>query len=229
MPVRNNTVLTVLILSQLIAGSTYLVVKLGLREFDPFSLGLIRFLIAGIVFSLLLAGRKDFRWFEKGDLGHFLWLALLSVPLNQGLFLYGMKYTLASHGALLYASTPIMVLCLSCLVLGERPTFLKIAGILLGLCGVLLVLFDRGLEFARHTITGDLLVLGGVITWSLYTIYSKKLLEKYRPLEVTGFSLSLGALLFLPVGLPFALRMDFSWVTGAGLFALLYLALMTSV
>ena len=229
MPVRNNTVLTILILSQLIAGSTYLVVKLGLREFDPFSLGLLRFLIAGTVFALLLKSRKDFRWFEKRDLGRFLVLALLAVPLNQGLFLYGMQYTLASHGALLYATTPLQVLGLSIIILGERPTALKVAGILLGFCGVILVLFDRGLAFARQTITGDLFVLGGVITWSLYTIYSKKLLARYRPLEVTGFSLTLGSLLFLPVGLPFVLRMDIGQVSRTGIFSLFYLAIMTSV
>jgi drug/metabolite transporter (DMT)-like permease len=229
MPVRKNTVLTILVLSQLIAGGTYLVVKLGLREFDPFSLGLLRFLIAGTVFALLLGSRKDFRWFQKRDLGRFLVLALLAVPLNQGLFLYGMKYTVASHGALLYATTPLQVLCLSSVILGERPTALKVAGILLGFCGVILVLFDRGLAFARHTIAGDLFVLGGVITWSLYTIYSKKLLSRYRPLEVTGFSLALGSLLFLPVGLPFLARMDFGQVGRAGLFSLFYLAIMTSV
>ncbi|HTY08442.1 MAG TPA: EamA family transporter [Candidatus Edwardsbacteria bacterium] len=226
---RNGAVIGVMAATQLITGSTYLIVKLGLREFSPFSLGCIRFLISAAVFAALLALRRHARFFARADWKHFLLLGLLGVPLNQGLFLYGMKYAPAAHGALLYASTPIMVLFLSVLLLGERPSLLRVAGIALGFAGVLLVLFDKGIAFARQTLGGDLLVLAAVATWALYTIYSKKLLRRYSPLEVTGFSLSLGALLFLPVGLPFMLRQDYGAVTRTGVFSVLYLAVMTSV
>ncbi|MCU0605961.1 MAG: DMT family transporter [Candidatus Edwardsbacteria bacterium] len=229
-PGRSNApVIWVMAGAQLITGSTYLVVKLGLQEFSPFALGCIRFLISAAIFAALLVPRLGTRWFDRSDWRHFLVLAALGVPLNQGLFLYGMKYAPAAHGALLYASTPVMVLFLSCLFLGERPTWPKVAGIALGFAGVVLVLFDKGLAFARRTIGGDLLVLAAVATWAVYTIYSKKLLRRYRPLEVTGISLSLGALLFLPVGLPFMLRQDYGRVTGTGVFSVLYLAVMTSV
>lgn len=225
----NAPVIWVMAGTQLITGSTYLVVKLGLAEFSPFALGCVRFLVSAAIFAPLLALQRGARWFDRRDWGHFLALGLLGVPLNQGLFLYGMQYAPAAHGALLYASTPIMVLFLSCLFLGERPSWPKVAGIALGFAGVVLVLFDKGLAFARQTIGGDLLVLAAVATWAVYTIYSKKLLRRYRPLELTGFSLSLGALLFLPVGLPFMLRQDYGRVTGTGVFSVLYLAVMTSV
>ncbi|MRR08595.1 DMT family transporter [bacterium] len=225
----NAPVIWVMAGAQLITGSTYLVVKLGLQEFSPFALGCIRFLISAAIFAAVLLTRRGTRWFDRADWSHFLALAALGVPLNQGLFLYGMKHAPAAHGALLYALTPVMVLFLSCLFLGERPTWPKVAGIALGFAGVVLVLFDKGLAFAQRTIGGDLLVLAAVATWAVYTIYSKKLLRRYRPLEVTGISLSLGALLFLPVGLPFMLWQDYGRVTGTGIFSVLYLAVMTSV
>ncbi len=224
----NAAVIWVMAGTQLITGSTYLVAQLGLREFTPLALGCVRFLIAGVIFAGLLQW-SGARGFAKADWKHFLALGLLGVPLNQGLFLYGIKYTLAAHGALLYASTPIMVLCLSCLFLGERPSLLRIGGIALGFGGVLLVLFDHGIGFARQTLGGDLLVLAAVATWAVYTIYSKKMLRRYSPVEVTGYSLTLGALLFLPLGLPFMIGQDYRIVTATGIWSVLYLAVMTSV
>lgn len=226
---QQRTVLWVLIAIQPVISGTYLMAKLGLREFSPLAFGLYRFLIAGVVFTVLLAIKNQFRLPQRRDWGAFLWLALLVVPLNQGLFLYGMKYTLVSHGALFYSTTPIMVLGLSCLFLGERPTAMKILGIALGFAGVLLVLFDRGLDLSHETLKGDALLLVAVATWALYTILSKKVLTRYPPMYVTGLSLTAGFLLFVPIGLPAALRQDYTAVTRAGLASLLYLALLTSV
>lgn len=221
--------LAVLAMAQAVISGTYLMAKLGLRELEPLAFGLYRFLIAAAVFTALLAAKKQLRLPRRSDWGAFLWLAFLVVPLNQGLFLYGMKYTLASHGALFYATTPIMVFGLSCLFLGERPTFLKAAGIALGFAGVLLVLSDQRIAISRTTLKGDLLIIVAVATWAAYTILGKKILSRYPPLYVTGASLTLGFLMFVPVGLYPALRQDYSAVSWTGIASILYLALLTSV
>ncbi|MDP2807162.1 MAG: EamA family transporter [bacterium] len=222
-------IFTVLILTQIVISATYMMAKFALREFSPFSLGVYRFLLAGAVFAGLLLWRKKFILPAKEDRKTFLLLAFLAVPLNQGLFLYGMKYTFAAHGALMYATTPIMVLLLSSLFLGERPTVIKITGIALGFIGIILVLFDSGIHLSAKTIKGDLLLIVAVITWAVYTIISKTLLKKYPPLVVTGYALGLGALMFVPFGLPAVIRQDYGQITRNGILSLLYLALMTSV
>lgn len=221
--------LLVLVSIQVIMAGTYLMTKLGLREFSPLVLGVLRFGLTAAIFTVLLALRRMYFIPDKKDFPIFLWLALLAVPFNQGLFLYGMKFTLAAHGALLYATTPIMVLCLSCIWLKEKLSLFKIIGITLGFSGVLLVLFEKGINFSGQTFKGDILLFFAVLTWSLYTILSKKMLKKYQPLQVTGYSLTLGALLFLPIGILPLIRQDYGIVTRSGLFSILYLAILTSV
>jgi drug/metabolite transporter (DMT)-like permease len=228
-PVSKNRIAAVLVATQIVISATYLMAKLALREFSPFSLGVFRFLISGAAFLALLKTNGRSLFPPVSDRRAFLLLAFLAVPLNQGLFLYGMKYSPTAHGALLYATTPIMVLCLSCLFLGERPTALKIMGIAMGFAGIVLVLFDKGLHLSARTLKGDLLLVVAVLTWAVYTILSKKLLKKYSPLEVTGYALSVGSLMFLPIGLLSVIKQDYGNLTTTGLGSLLYLSLMTSV
>jgi len=225
----SNKPLMVLVSIQVIMGGTFMMTKLGLREFSPLALGVLRFGLTSLVFAALLGMKRMYFIPDRKDRWTFLWLALFSVPFNQGLFLYGMKYTLAAHGALLYGATPIMVLCLSCIWLKERPSALKITGIALGFAGVLLVLFEKGIDLSGQTLKGDILIFFAVLTWSLYTILSKKMLQKYQPLQVTGYSLMFGAILFLPIGLLPILRQDYTAITWSGLSSILYLALLTSV
>jgi drug/metabolite transporter (DMT)-like permease len=228
-PKAQQRALWVLIIIQLITGSTYLVAKIGLQEFDPLSLGFFRFLISAVVFAAIFRQQRLLKWPDRRDRKLFILCGLLAVPLNQGLFLFGIKSTLAAHGALLYATTPMAVLMLSAVILQERPNTRKISGILLGFFGVAMVLLEKGLHFSLETFRGDALVSLAVLTWALYTIYSKQLLGKYPPLYLTGMSLMIGSVLFVPIGLPAILHQDFSRITIKGIGSLLYLSLLTSV
>ncbi|OQA08487.1 MAG: putative amino-acid metabolite efflux pump [bacterium ADurb.Bin374] len=215
--------------TQLITGSTYLFAKLALNEFGPMALGCLRFSITAAVFTLLLGWKKMLALPRPGDRGLFLALALLAVPLNQALFLTGQKYAPSSHGALMYALTPLMVLFLSGLFLGERITWPKLAGVALGFTGVATVLIERTADVSGKTLFGDALLFFAVVTWAVFTILSKKALTRYTPLEMTGTALTLGALLFLPVG-GYALAVqDWTVVSSTGIGSVLYLSLLTSV
>ena len=74
-----------------------------------------------------------------------------------------------------------------------------------------------------------MLFRSAVLAWSLYTILGKRLLARYQPLQVTGYSLMLGSILFLPIGLHSALSQNYRAVGWAGISSVLYLALLTSV
>ncbi len=228
-PSRVGVALAALIAVQLITGGTYMVAKVALRTFDPFSLGFLRFVVAGAVFVILM--RRNGLWARPrpGDGWAFLALAALGVPLNQGLFLYGMKFAPAAHGALLYATTPMLVMVLSAWAGYERVTAPKLVGIGLGFAGVVVVLAERGLALATDALLGDAFVFAAVITWALYTLLSKRLLQDYPALFVTGWSLGVGALLYLPIGLPYVVGLDWQAQNAVSIAALLYLALLTSV
>ena len=63
----------------------------------------------------------------------------------------------------------------------------------------------------QQTVNQTALILLAVVCWSLYTILSKRLLEIYSPLRVTAVTLSIGALVLIPVSIPDIRRQE--WVS----------------
>jgi drug/metabolite transporter (DMT)-like permease len=225
---RPALLLPALLFNVLIASGTFLVAKRTLAEFPPLTLALFRFVLASsLMWPAVRLARPEKR-IAAVDRRSVWFLGLLAVPLNQGLFLIGMKWASASHAALLYALTPAFVVLILIARGGTRPSRLQLGGIALAFAGVLLLLLQRGLHFDRHSLLGDLIVFAAVIAWAAYLAAGARLSRRYGPLIVTSEALLAGTIIYLPVGLPSLASFHpaaISPIAWAGLF---YLAWLTS-
>src|SRR5206468_5358386 len=192
----------------LIASGTFLVAKETLRQFPPLPLMLLRFVLATLVLWPIARRLGRGRAIARVDRPRILLLALLAVPLNQGLFLYGLQWSSASHAALLYALTPAFALLFSSVMTRTRITLRQGLGILIAFAGVLTLLLQRGLHFDRHSVAGDAIILTAVVAWALYLVAGRRLIRKYGPLVVTAEALGAGTLMYLPIGLVAARHFD---------------------
>jgi drug/metabolite transporter (DMT)-like permease len=216
-----------IIVGQLIAGGTFPIAKIAVNSIEPFTLALLRFGIASVAMLLIIIATGRVRKIERGDWLRFVMIGLLAVPLNQLLFLYGLKFTTAGRSALYYGATPIFVFLMAILYLNEKVTPLKIIGIAASFAGVAVIL--RGGRMDEGMLFGDFLVILAVIAWAAYTVFGKSLLRKYGSLTVTAYALIIGTLAYLPIGIIPAIRFDYSQVPDAAWLSLLYIAIMTSV
>src|SRR5213594_1986502 len=155
---RPVLLLPALAINVLIASGTFLVAKRTLAEFPPLVLALTRFVLASAVLVPVT------RWVLPGkrvlprDRRRVLLLGVLAVPLNQGLFLFGLQWASASHAALLYALTPAFVVLFVAMRGGARPSGRQLKGIALAFAGVATLMLQRGLHVDRHSLTGDLVI-----------------------------------------------------------------------
>jgi drug/metabolite transporter (DMT)-like permease len=216
-----------IIVGQLIAGGTFPIAKIAVSSIEPFTLALLRFGIASVAMLLIIIATGRVRKIERGDWLRFIMIGLLAVPLNQLLFLYGLKFTTAGRSALYYGATPIFVFLMAILYLKEKVTPLKTIGIIASFAGVAVIL--RGGRMDEGVLFGDFLVILAVIAWAGYTVLGKSLLHKYGSLTVTAYALLIGTLAYLPIGIIPAIRFDYSQVPNVAWLSLLYIALMTSV
>ena len=209
---------------------TYGAIPLGQAVFEtlqralPFAIW--RFLLSSLALWIVL-GLKGYRPVRRSDWRLILWLAILAIPLNQLPYLIGIGLVPPEHGALIYATTPVWVLIVARLLLGEKITPLKLLGIALAFFGVWRVFTEKQVTF-DNTLLGDGILVFGVLGWAVYSVQGKVLTERYGALQTTTLAISLGSLLFLPV-LPWAmLQPHYSQISSLGWISLLYMAFLTS-
>jgi drug/metabolite transporter (DMT)-like permease len=137
----------------------------------------------------------------------------------QLLFIAGLSETSASNSALIIGCTPVFVALMTAAVGHESIGRRRWIGVLLSGVGVYLVV-GRGASATGDSVRGDVLVLGSVACWSLATIVARPLLARWPALEVTGVSMALGTLMYLPFAIAPLGRTHFTdvrWVSWGAL------------
>ena len=214
---------------QFLASGTFIAAKWALMDFPPMTLAFIRFLIAAAGLYGVHRVWPGRRAIERRDWPKFALLGVLAVVLNQACFLYGLRFTSPTHGALLYGTTPVFVFLLAIPLLKERVTLLKLSGVLVTFAGAVVVVTGKGLQWGGMTWFGDLLIVLAVVAWALYTVIGKPLVAKYGAVHTTAISLIAGTIFFAPFGLFTLTGFDAAAVTARGWWSLLYIAIGTSI
>lgn len=175
----------------------------------------IRIVIAflGLVVYWLFA-KKDFPRIEKRDLPLLLLYTLTSVIAYNLLYFSAISLIPIAVAAILLYLSPIFVLFFSALFLNEKITLLKVAYSFIVFAGISMVLNLGGVS--ELSTFGVLCGIGAGITFSLYSVFGKKLMKRNNPLEVVTFSFGLGGIGLLFVNsLLFGFKMSYSinvWV-----------------
>lgn len=189
-----------LLLQQLIASSTHLVAKSVTGILHPTMVVGLRAVFACLFFgAYVVIRRSTLRPLAREDRKRIWLLGALNIPLNQLLFIGGVKLGTAPNASLAYALTPAFVLLIAVLFMGERPSRTKVAGIVLAMLGAGIVLVDKGARFDADLMTGNIMVLCAALAWSLYTILGRRMAVNYGGFHLTAMTMFTGAVLYVPV------------------------------
>ena len=194
-----------LLLMVVIWGSNFSVIKLALREFPEVTFNALRLVLASGVFLVAIAvvrararaGRRPPEPPLTRAEGRLVFvLGLLGTVLYQLLFLAGIARTSVANSALIFGSTPVAVAIMASIAGHDRLSRLRWAGAALSFAGIY-ALVGRRAEWSTSTLTGDALVFGGMLCWSLYSVLAQPLLRRHSPLIITGWAMASGTLVYL--------------------------------
>src|SRR5204863_4635688 len=211
-------------------GSTWLFIKLGLRDLPPLTFAGIRFVFAsGILITIILA--RGVRWPRKRN--EWLVIAvvgLLQFSLNYGLVFWGEQHIPSGLAAVLQSTFPAFGLVIAHFYLPEeRMSAKKILGVSMGFVGVAIIFSDQ------LTIAGKGALLGSIalVSSAFFGSYGNVLVKAYGT-QIDPFVLAAGQMVcgFPPLlalgiateGNPFHLH----W-TAKAILALAYLVVVGSV
>ena len=170
------------------------------RSAPPLSILWIRFLAAG---ALLFAGVRVAKVPVPRDRGTWLRLLLLGIGGNAlylGLNYEALRRLSAGMGSIVASTNPLILALLAPWLLREALTLRKLAGLLLGFAGVVLVMHTRA--STQEARPQDVLLSAlGVLAFVLSNILYKRMVVRPHPLVLNAAQLSLAGLALLPVAL----------------------------
>ena len=147
---------------------------------------------------------------EKKDIFRLAICGVFGVAINQLLFFEGLNLTTPINAAIVMTINPILVILLSFLIIKEAITYRKSLGILLALAGAsMLILKGGGIDFSSNHQTGNLFVFINALSYALYLVLVKPMMEKYHPITVMFYVFGFGLLYVLPFG--FTNLADVNW------------------
>jgi len=194
-----NSALVYAVLAAIFGGSVPVLSKYGLEVFSPFEMNSVRFFAATLVFLPFMATHMRKILHKKVLFASFVAL------FNPVLFIIAINLTKASVAPLIYASVPLMVALYSHFK-GERLSFRKWVGVIIGFSGVALtVLLPLITSDNANTgsFLGNILIFLAAIIFFVYTQLSKDIQDKNiaSPMEVTFSFALITFLVTLPLGL----------------------------
>ena len=210
----------------------FIALKVCLQVMSPVGVTAFRVVVAAILLFAIQhysPGRYAFDRLLKPDYWLFLKLALVGLLLNQVLFISGLKYTTVAHSALVVTFAPLFTLLFAWKRGQERLTGTNLFGMALSICGILFLNLDKNLKLQTSYLVGDLLTLGGSVTFAYYTVMSKHVAAQYGSVSATALTYLAGACVFLPVGLPPLVTLPWMQLSWGVLVAFFYVAVLSSV
>lgn len=223
-----------LLLQQLIASSTHLIAKNVTGTVHPTTVVLLRGVFTCVAFGIWWVMRhRTLKPVQRSDWPLILLLGLINLPVNQLLFIWGVKFTTAPNASLAYALTPVFVVIYLAVGKGASPGWKKWLGVALALIGAAIVLFDRGVSFSAEHTLGNIMVLAASASWAAYTVLGRRLIATYGSVYATALTffsgLAIYAMVFLAIPVPFDLAPLVHPHQAAGIwFQLFYLGVITS-
>ncbi|MDJ0644815.1 MAG: DMT family transporter [Flavobacteriaceae bacterium] len=186
----------------IIYGLNYIIAKDVMPTYvKPFGFILIRVSGATVLFWILSLFYKKQK-IDRSDFGRIALAALFGVCINMLAFFKGLSMTSPINASVIMVTTPILVLILSAIILKEKITVLKVAGITVGLAGaVLLILYGKSVIPGDRPVLGNFLILINASSYGLYLIIVKKLTQKYNALTLVKWLYLFGWIFVIPFGL----------------------------
>ncbi|AXC09422.1 Permease of the drug/metabolite transporter (DMT) superfamily [Acidisarcina polymorpha] len=213
-------------------GSTFLAIRIGVREVPPFLFAAMRFSVAGLALFIWVIAKGVPVPSRRQWLSVSL-LALLIFVLDYGLLFWAEQRVPSGLAAVMMATIPVFMALSEILVLKTQRLTLRLAfALLIGLGGVA-VLMSPSLHLGGAPIdkagAGALIV--GSISWSLASVLTRKLTLPASKIMSSGAQMLAGGMLLALVAAAFGEFQHFppTNVTPKAWLSLLYLILAGSI
>jgi drug/metabolite transporter (DMT)-like permease len=177
-------------------GISFVATKAALAQVSPITLVFARFAIGAALLLLIVRELPP-----RESWGSLALMGFVGIFVHQMLQATALTMTTAVQTGWLIGLTPIWSALLSAILLRERLGGWKIAGLLGGFAGALLVMTRGRLSmdvFALPSTRGDLLVLLSTVNWAIYSVIGHPTIRRLGARRATSGAMLFGGLMIAP-------------------------------
>lgn len=213
-------------------GTTYLALRIGVKDFPPFLFSGIRQVSAGLLLLVIMYFAKMLEKVTFKDIAKQALPGILLITLGNGIIGWAELYIPSGLAALIVSVMPIYIVIMNIISGKEKKKFnLKIiGGFALGCIGIILIFKDNLADLAKpEYFWGVVASFGACVFWALASIYMKHTsftTSPYTNASIQFISGGIGLFLF---SLMFDDYAQLSAITADSLWALLYLTIVGSL
>ena len=180
----------------LIWGSTWLAIRVVVRDVPPFKAAALRFVAAGVLLLAAALVQKR-RWpRSRSEWTALLVLSLTMMAVPYGLLFWAEQHVISSLTAILYSAMPLAVALFMPAMMHRKVPRTAVFAMVIAF-GALLSLFYSDLSVSRRSIMAGALVLVSMALSSWSAVYAKLTLRNVDPVIATGLQLLFGSVVLL--------------------------------
>jgi drug/metabolite transporter (DMT)-like permease len=189
---------TRLIILSLLWGGSYTWIELALIELDPMMIVFYRVLLSSIFLILICKVLSLTFKIEKKIFIFLFFMSLTNNVIPFNLIAWGQQEITASVGSILNATTPLFtVIIANYWPNGEKATLNRIFGVIIGFCGVIL-LMGLSIHDIDNSIIGQSAILLAAISYAISALIGKEI-KKIHPAISATYMLSISSVILLPI------------------------------
>ena len=187
-----------IVLAMIFWSFSFIWTKIAIESFPPVTLVILRLILASILLYGYAKISRSFQMLRKKDVPWFLLLALFEPFLYYIGETYGLTMMDATSASVIIATIPLFAPILAFFLFKEQIGWTNILGIVVSVCGVLLVIYQPGSSFDA-ALGGVLLMFMAVFSAVFYTATLRKISSHYKAVNVIFYQSLIGVLYFIPV------------------------------
>lgn len=218
-PQQRSRIILAFALLYVLWGSTYLAMRLIVRDMPPYVAGTVRYLISGPIMlaALALMGRKI--RLSPPDFRRLLVISILLLSTGNIGVLWGEEYVSSGLASLIVALVPIWVVMIEAWGFrAGRVTAKGIFGLALGIVGLLVLLWPRiasGSHLGRLELLGAAILAAASFFWALGSVFSHRFTLSVDVFTAAAWQMTLGGLVNGIIALVFGQFQKTHWTTTA--------------
>ncbi|MBW7989449.1 MAG: DMT family transporter [Planctomycetes bacterium] len=185
-----------LLFTTLFWGGAFVAGKVVSQNVGPFSIAFQRFAIASVLLIFLtwkIEGKLPA--LKKFQIIPVILLGMTGIFTYNVLFFKGLKIIEASRASLIIATCPVFITIFSAIFLKEKINLIKSLGIIISICGAIVVISKGNINriFETGLGLGELYFFCCVLSWVAYSLIGKAVMRNLSPLASVSYSAIVGA------------------------------------